>query len=407
MARFKNEYKQAGVWAEKSEVMDDLGIKKLDKVTVRQRLYIQLEGPSNSTDYTIMPFEFDISFYIAFKKGLHSSLGPQPDIAFKLAHAKAELLDCEYVENPFRSLAASAPGGTSSDSNEDDDDDFDEDDEDEAGGASSGDKESNDKSKLKLFPISQLACSMKSRVNDLLQTHFEAKFIHVLQDYPNDSNANSWYVLKETEISNILLCQGVQLRDMQIFFEDKRFGFRFNISDKAMRMDAWCDHYDRELYDYDPRQLANADRAEGLARFEEELRINEEYILFHHLKFWIRGRLFGNGNHHDREFLPVVVHMLASYYPYREWCLEHHPEKNPTICATTYLQMKQDINNLDFLPNVFTDYADDELGHKIRSWYEYTLEKAFYLALFLYIFKIDLFKRDNLPLIVFLLNSLI
>lgn len=107
--------------------MDELAIKKLDKVTMRQRLFLQIEGPNNSTDYTILPFEMKIQFYIGFKQGLRSDLGPVPDIAVKFGSAEVEVLECENVENPFRSQVNQVSG----DSDEGDDDDFDEDDEDD------------------------------------------------------------------------------------------------------------------------------------------------------------------------------------------------------------------------------------------------------------------------------------
>lgn len=113
-----------------------------------------------------------------------------PDIAYQFDHATAEVKDCEYVSNPFRSNA----GG--------DEDDFDEDsDEDE-------DSNGNDKSQknLKLLQVSKLLCSFKKKVNEELEIHFKNTLISKSRDYPNLSFANSWYTLATNEKPNVLLC---------------------------------------------------------------------------------------------------------------------------------------------------------------------------------------------------------
>jgi len=68
-----------------------------------------------------VPFEYEFSFFIGFKTGLRSSIGPMPDIAYQFDHATAEVKDCEYVSNPFRSNA----GGDEDDFDEDSDEDED------------------------------------------------------------------------------------------------------------------------------------------------------------------------------------------------------------------------------------------------------------------------------------------
>ena len=67
-----------------------------------------------------------------------------PDIAFEFDKVSAQVKDCEYVSNPYKSKA----GG------EDEDDDDDDEDEDE-------DDDGKGKPKLKLLQVSQLLCSFK------------------------------------------------------------------------------------------------------------------------------------------------------------------------------------------------------------------------------------------------------
>jgi len=89
-------------------------------VKIKQNLFVQMSGPDNSTDFTVMPFEFEMSFLIGFKRGLGSSLGPMPDIAFKYERASMQMQQCEYIANPhFQSPKREEEG-----------DDFDEEDED-------------------------------------------------------------------------------------------------------------------------------------------------------------------------------------------------------------------------------------------------------------------------------------
>jgi len=136
-----------------------------------------------------------------------------PDIAMKFESSSIKMKDCEYVANPFSKF------------DDDDDDDFDEDDDDEPEG-----KKTSTKKKLKIMPISQVLCSFKDQANDKLEELWAPWFTQHIQDYPNPSIKNSWYVIQTTEIPNTLLCQGIQLKDWwPTFLQDGRFVLRANI----------------------------------------------------------------------------------------------------------------------------------------------------------------------------------
>ena len=307
LSALKNEYQSPGISVEKSELYDGLGLKKLDKVRVKQLLFVQFEGLANSTDYTIVPFEFDFSFFIGFKPGLSSSVGPMPDIAIQFDEAKAQVRDCEYVSNPYKS-------GAASDGDEDDDfDDSDDEDDDKAG---------DGQPKLKLLQVSQLLCSFKNKANDFLKSDFEQQFLGQVRDYPNLSSVNAWYTLAPNEKPSALLCQGIQLRDLELLFEGGRFAARFNVSERAFNMDAWCDHQGSELIDYDPRLLpADPAQSESLARLLSTFERYEADPFFHPLQdFKTEKYFFGNANHHERKFFGPILHHLINYYPYKNWC---------------------------------------------------------------------------------------
>ena len=109
---------------EPTDIYDDLHIKKLDRVTIKQNVFVLMEGPNNSTDYTIIPLTAELTFLIGFKQGVGSKLGPMPDLAFKLERTSIKMKDCEYVANPFIKSRVDK---------EDDDEDFEEDDEESTG----------------------------------------------------------------------------------------------------------------------------------------------------------------------------------------------------------------------------------------------------------------------------------
>lgn len=340
-----------------------------------------------------MPLEFDFVFFIGFKPGLGSSLGPMPDIAIQFDSAKAQVKDCEFVSNPYRS-------GEASEGDEDDFDDSDEEDDDD------GDEADGSKPKLKLLQVSQLLCSFKSKANDFLQSDFEQQFLGQVRDYPNLSSVNAWYSLAPNEKPSALLCQGIQLRDLELLFEEGRLAARFNISERAFNMDAWCDHQGSELLDYDPRLLpADPSQSESLARLLSSFERYEDDAFFHPLQdFKTEKYYFGNANHHERKFFGPVLHHLINYYPYKNWCERHYPERDPVKCTTGFLFLKNNLDEMYSRPNAFTEYSDPRLGDQIKDRWQYLLNQGFYVALFLYIMKIDVVKRENMPAAVFLAN---
>lgn len=105
-----------------------------------------MSGPGNSTDYTLIPIEFESAAKVAFAPGIGSPLGAMPDIAAEYIHTKIQMKPCEFVSNPFIQGAGAETAGDS------DDDDFEEDDDDD------GDKgkveATSQKKKLKLSNLS-------------------------------------------------------------------------------------------------------------------------------------------------------------------------------------------------------------------------------------------------------------
>lgn len=154
-----------------------------------------MSGPDNSTDYTVMPLEFEMTFLIGFKRGLGSSLGPMPDIAFKYEKASMQMQQCEYIANPH----FQPPKG------EEEGDDFDDEDEDQG----ADEKEKDGQRKLKTMDMSSILCVFVKKINEEFENRFEGALYGKLQDYPNLSRANAWYSLNPPERPFMLLCHGI------------------------------------------------------------------------------------------------------------------------------------------------------------------------------------------------------
>jgi len=88
-----------------------------------------------------------------------------------------------------------------------------------------------------------------------------------------------------------------------------------------------------------------------------------------------------------------MIHKLVYYYPYEDWCAEHHPELNVVRCTTAYLFLKEDPDAIFALPNAITEFKEHRTADKIRDTWMSANKYGFYMALFLYMMKIEVFKR--------------
>lgn len=259
------------------------------------------------------------------------------------------------------------------------------------------------------MPVAQLLCSFKQQANEHLDAQFENWFVGQLQDYPNLSSVNSWYNLLPTEKPNALLCQGIQLRDPEPRFENGRVVLRANISERAYNMDAWCDHQGSELLDMDPRLLpSDPSESESLARLLGTMDKFESDPFFHPLsEFKSHKYFYGVANHHEKKFFSPILNQFINHYPFRRWCEVHHPDRNSVKCTSAFLFLKNNLDEMYSRPNAFTEYSDPRLGDQIKEWWQWLLDKGFYFALFLYIMKIDLVSRKNMPLAFFIGNIIV
>lgn len=80
----------------------------------------------------------------------------------------------------------------------------------------------------------------------------------------------------------------------------------------------------------------------------------EKNIMFHPLfevdvESWFnRPRILPNvsGNHHIEVFLTPFAHAAIYWYPFEEWCTQHHPNMETVQCLTTLLLFKDPLNNI-------------------------------------------------------------
>ena len=68
-----------GITKIQTEKYDGLGIKKLDKIEIKQNGF--LEFKDGNSDSTIIPIEFQFDFLSAFRKGIGSIHGPTQEHA--------------------------------------------------------------------------------------------------------------------------------------------------------------------------------------------------------------------------------------------------------------------------------------------------------------------------------------
>ena len=139
-------------------------------------------------------------------------------------------------------------------------------------------------------------------------------------------------------------------------------------------MDAWCDSLadgGNELVDYDPRILpSDPAESESLARLLSTFDRYESNPFFHPLHSLESEKYyFGTSNHHERRFFSPILHHLINYYPYKDWCERHHPERDPVKCATSYLFLKGNVDRMDRRGNSLTEYSDSRLGEQIKEWW--------------------------------------
>jgi len=127
-------------------------------------------------------------------------------------------------------------------------------------------------------------------------------------------------------------------------------------------------------------------------------------------EWWNRVRILpnGTGNQFLFRYLSPFIRTSAYWYPYKEWCIEHHPELTPTKCSSVYLFLK-DKDELDVFetPNMIDQYSDRQKALDIQLIFDYVFKYGFYIGLFLYIFKIDLVRTSNMPMLFFVLNCMV
>lgn len=98
--QLEGDYGRTGFTTEETEEFDELRIAKLTKVHMRQYLFVQMSGPANSSDFTIIPIEINVDFKIAFKDGHGHPLGAMPDITGYNQQYTIQINKCEFVSNP-------------------------------------------------------------------------------------------------------------------------------------------------------------------------------------------------------------------------------------------------------------------------------------------------------------------
>lgn len=47
------------------------------------------------------------------------------------------------------------------------------------------------------------------------------------------------------------------------------------------------------------------------------------------------------GNQQGEEFMPLFARDATYWYPYEEWCTEHHPDIDPVRCLIVFLHHKK------------------------------------------------------------------
>lgn len=95
-----------------------------------------------------------------------------------------------------------------------------------------------------------------------------------------------------------------------------------------------------------------------------------------------------SGGHYGTEFLPKYAHEIAYWYPYEEWCTEHHPDVDPVRCLTVLLHHKNGTNNM---PASSDPHGAPTMNDpKQVEFFDGVYKISSYIGLGLYIFKINL-----------------
>lgn len=103
----------------------------------------------------------------------------------------------------------------------------------------------------------------------------------------------------------------------------------------------------------------------------------------------------------------ALVHHISQYYPYKEYCEQHHKDIDPTSCAIAYTWYKPndrfkligkqnlDLGNTLFIQRqyILFDYLDPELDQKIVSFLTDFSRYIMHLGLFFYMLGIKFNKR--------------
>ena len=85
-------------------------------MTITQNFFLQIEGAKeknskgeleSTTDFTIVPIEFKMVIYVAFRDGIKTRFGSTPEISIRRIgmegnnlEGELKIKDCIYIKNP-------------------------------------------------------------------------------------------------------------------------------------------------------------------------------------------------------------------------------------------------------------------------------------------------------------------
>jgi len=139
-------------------------------------------------------------------------------------------------------------------------------------------------------------------------------------------------------------------------------------------------------------------------RIEENLKAVNDDKYFHHLgeiftdKWWARRAL-----HHEMHGVSALMHWMSTYYPFKDYCKQNHPDSDPSRCAYVYMFAKKhhDFDRVMDFDRGYFDYTDEE-AHKAPLWKLRNNSKYFlHFGLLLFLLGIKVNKTMMLTLVFF------
>ena len=69
----------------------------MDKVSLRQNIFIEIQDKKAGSDMTILPFSIELEFLAKWKQGIGSRHGPTQDMKSEYVDVSVEMHDCQDV----------------------------------------------------------------------------------------------------------------------------------------------------------------------------------------------------------------------------------------------------------------------------------------------------------------------